>query len=150
METSVIAPSAWAVGTRRLLLGCMAALVLLMLADKGNNELNPVSIKSAHASSLSASPGYLFLADEFGTKGRLMLCDTTSQKICSYSMVGDKLRLEYVRDFSRDTDIIDGSGEVPGVKSFEGGSGLSSQQAAQYAELVQKWKKEQDEKDSKK
>ena len=150
METPDVAPSAWAVGIRRLLLGCMAALVLLMLADKGDNSLNPISIKSAHANSLSASPGYLFLSDDFGTRGRILLCDTTSFKICAYSLVGDKLRLEYVRDFSRDADIIDGSGEVPGTRTFEGGSGISSQQAGVYADMVQKWKKEQDDKDAKK
>jgi hypothetical protein len=120
-----------------------------MLADKGDGSLNPVHIKNAHAGSLSAAPGYLFLADDFGTKGRILVADSSSQKICVYSVTGDKIRLETVRDFSRDTDIVDSAPLAGVAKGFEGGNGLNSAEAAQYADLIVKWKKEQDAKDGK-
>lgn len=134
----------FALGVRYVLVAAIAVLAVLILKDaRSARDINPLNVPSAQAGIVSAAPGYLVMSQAVTLNDKFYLIDTTKQVICVYHMNGDKIRLGAARDFSSDTEIVDSSVDVmtatgKRIESFEGGTGISVTEAAEYAEGLKK------------
>lgn len=134
----------FALGVRYVLVAAIAVLAVLILKDaRSARDVNPLRVSDAQAGIVSAAPGYLVMSQSVTVADKFYIIDTTKQVICVYHMNGDKIRLGAARDFSNDTEIVDSSVSVitaagKRVDSFEGGSGVSVTEAAEYAEGLKK------------
>lgn len=142
-STQVSKSERFARAVRFALLAGIATLSVLIVASVSDGAKNPFRIKDAHAELISAAPGYIALTSSTGTGVNFYLIDTTVGVICVYQMDGDKIRLVAAREFTHDTDIVDGSLNVVAadgkpIKAFEGGSGLDKKDADAYAEALKK------------
>jgi hypothetical protein len=131
----------------------MLALILLDAPWRGEQRFR---VRSAYADGFGAAPGVIALTlggsgggstGEAGTGGggggggtanRFFIIDTAKNVICVYTMTGEKIRLVNARKYDTDTDILDASLDVGGIRSFEGGNGLSRVEAKAYAEGLKK------------
>ncbi|MCW8133362.1 MAG: hypothetical protein KIS92_23670 [Planctomycetota bacterium] len=142
-STQVSRSERWARAVRFALLSGIAALSVLIVASVSDGAKNPFRIKDANAELISAAPGFIAMTSSIGTGVNFYLIDTNVGVICVYQMDGDKIRLVAARDFTHDTDIVDGSLNVVAadgkqLKAFEGGSGLDKKDAEAYAEALKK------------
>lgn len=142
-STQVSKGERWARAVRFALLAGIATLSVLIVASVNDGAKNPFRIKDANAELISAAPGFIAMSSSIGTGVNFYLIDSTVGVICVYQMDGDKIRLVAARDFTHDTDIVDGSLNVTAtdgkqIKAFEGGSGLDKKDAEAYAEALKK------------
>lgn len=141
---------AWAKSVRLVLLFAIAALASMALSNRPSTSSpskNPFHLPFAEAAHTAAAPGFISLTIQNPGNRKLCLIDKDKQRICVYSVKGDKLRLVSARAFNHDTDILDASLNVKsptgGILSpIEGGSGVDSKTAAEYAEGLKIWEKE--------
>ncbi len=106
------------------------AIILGVIVTTPRNEY-PLQMSRAQAAGIAAAPGYLMTSLNATTADRFFLVDTNKQVICVYQVSGDQLRLIAARKFDIDSDILDGSFPMKGVK-LEGGNGLSREEAKSY------------------
>jgi len=131
----------------------MVALILLEFPWRGEQRF---VVRSAYADGFGAAPGVIAMAlgggggggasssaDTGGTSGgggstRFFIIDTAKNVICVYSLTGEKIRLVNARKYDYDADIPDASLDVGGMRAFEGGNGLSRNEAKAYSEGLKK------------
>ena len=122
---------------RNVLALAVLAIAGLLIANKvTTSSVNPFHINSAHADIISAAPGFLALTVPLGG-GNFYLVDSNNEVICVYQLDGEKIRLTSARYFGRDSDIVDSSLPIWAgnkVIKIEGGNGVTSAEAAFYAE----------------
>jgi hypothetical protein len=134
-----------------LAVAVMVALILLEVPWRGEQRFR---VRSAYAD-FGAAPGVIAISlgggggtaggGESGAAGggggaasRFYIIDTAKNVICVYTITGEKVRLINARKYDYDTDILDASLDVAGIRSFEGGNGLSRVEAKAYAEGLKK------------
>ena len=126
--------------TRFILAGAIAVVVtLIVIGSQNRGWVNPLSVTQARADgSIVAAPGYLALTMKLGV-GHFHLFDTDKKEICTYQLVGDKLRLVAARKFDFDSDIV--AGDIQTTKhghGIEGANGITRSEAKDYAEESKK------------
>jgi hypothetical protein len=136
-----------------LAVAVMVALILLEVPWQSQQRFR---VRSAYADGIGAAPGMIAISLGGGGGGgsaggetsttagggsatnRFFIIDTAKNVICVYTMTGEKIRLVNARKYDADTDIVDASLDVAGIRSFEGGNGLSRVEAKAYSEGLKK------------
>ncbi|GMV78957.1 MAG: hypothetical protein AMXMBFR7_01410 [Planctomycetota bacterium] len=132
----------WARRVRHALSAAVVALVALLALDAVRGE-GLFSVPPAQATAIAAAPNFITLSTPTGANS-FYIIDSAEEVICVYQMRGDTLRLVSVRNFTKDTDIMDSSIEtIRGSDGkpikIEGGSGVTTQEAKEYADQLQKY-----------
>ena len=144
METPSETTSPWALRVRRFLIAGIGALVLLLILTPQDRPLNPLNVQSARATGVGAAPGFLLLTDGLsGVDARFYLVDTSTNVMAVYATNSEKIRLLTVRNFDKDTDIVDASITIQGPDGrpiqVEGGSGIDQKAAGYYADKLKEF-----------
>jgi hypothetical protein len=126
--------------TRFVLVAGIAVVGALILAGPERGGIsNPLLMQRAQADGgIAAAPGYLLLSVN-AAGARFFIVDKNKEVICSYTMTGEKLRLQSVRKFDYDSEIF--AGDLPAGKEtqgIEGGNGIDRAEAKEYADAIKK------------